>query len=195
MIKNYPYLKDIDFLNKIYGLHNKTLYTKITVLDWHEKPLQEVQGRVTSASISINGDSTVRRTLSLSLFIQDYDELYQNPDSLYNINKKVFVEVGLQNSICHLSDLNYPDYPILWFPFGVFIILNSSISVDSTGIKMNMNLGDKMNLLNGEAGGVIPASTNFESYDTVGADGDIKTESIKINRIIPELVNHLVENL
>ena len=70
VIKKYPYLKDIDFLNKIYGLHNKTLYTNITVLDWEEKRLEDIQGRVTSASLSINGDSAVRRTLNLSLYIK-----------------------------------------------------------------------------------------------------------------------------
>ena len=47
-----------------------------------------------------------------------------------------------------------------------------------------------MCLLNGEAGGTIPASTNFESYDTLGPDGDLHTEAIQINQIIPELVNH-----
>ena len=190
VIKKYPYLKDIDFLNKIYGLHNKTLYTNITVLDWEERRLQEIQGRVTSASMSVNGDSAVRRTLSLSLYIKDYDELYQNPDSLFTINKKVFVEVGLKNTIGHLSNENYPEYPTIWFPFGVFIISNLSLTRTLQGVSVNLSLNDKMALLNGEAGGTIPASTNFESYDKLGANGDIKTEAIRINAIIPELVNH-----
>ena len=190
VIKRYPYLKDIDFLNKIYNLHNKTLYTNITILDWEEQRLQEMQGRVTNASMSVNGDSAVRRTLNLSLYIKDYDELYQNKDSLFTINKKVFVEVGLKNSIAHLSDTNYPEYPIIWFPFGVFIISNLSLTRDLQGTNISLSLNDKMSLLNGEAGGTIPASTNFESVDTLGANGDIRTEAIRINNIIPELVTH-----
>ena len=33
MVKKYPYLKDINFLNKIYGQHNQASYVLITVLD------------------------------------------------------------------------------------------------------------------------------------------------------------------
>ena len=190
MIKKYPYLNDINFLNKIYSLHNKTLYTNITALDWRERRLEEIQGRTTSCSISINGDSAVRRTINMSVYIKSYDELYNNPDSLFTINKKVFIEIGLKNTIGHLSEYNYPDYPIIWFPFGVYVIQSASINRDSGGVNLSMTLGDKMCLLNGTAGGTIPASTNFESYDTLGPDGSINTESIKINQIIPELVNH-----
>ena len=106
MIKNYPYLKDINFLNKIYGLHNKTLYTNITVLDWKERRIQEIQGRVLNCSMSVNGDSAVRRTANMNVYIKSYDELYDNPDSLFNINKKIFIEVGLKNTIAHLSENN-----------------------------------------------------------------------------------------
>ena len=69
MIKNYPYLKDINFLNKIYDLHNKTVYTNITVLDWKERRIQDIQGKVTNCSMSVNGDSAVRRTINMSVYI------------------------------------------------------------------------------------------------------------------------------
>lgn len=190
MLKSYPYLTNINFLNKIYDLHNKTLYANITLLDWQERRIQDIQGRVISCNISVNGDSAVRRTANMNVYIKSYDELYNRPDSLFNINKKVFIEVGIKNIIGHLSPSNYPDYPIIWFPFGTFIIQNVSITRDSNGVSLSMTLGDKMCLLNGVAGGTIPASTNFESYDTIGADGSIDTLPIRINQIIPELVNH-----
>lgn len=190
MIKKYPYLKNIDFLNKIYGQHNKTSYVLITVLDWAERPLQEIQGRVTSASISVNGDSSVRRTASLTMKILDDSELYTNVDSLLGINKKIYLETGLSNNFAHLGSRYYSDYPIIWFPFGVFIIQNYSINHDASGVTVNLSLGDKMCLLNGDAGGVIPASVNFESVDTLGPDGDLHSEWIRINQLIPEMVNH-----
>ena len=108
MVKKYPYLKDIEFLNKIYGLHNQTIYSKITVLDWQERRIADIQGKVISGSVNVNGDSAVRRTASLSVFINNYEELYQNIDSLFNLNKKVFIEIGLKNTIGHLSSYNYP---------------------------------------------------------------------------------------
>lgn len=188
MIKNYPYLKDINFLNKIYGQHNKTVYVKITCLDWQERPITEIQGRTTSASISVNGDSSVRRTANLSVKILDTNEVYNRPDSLISINKKIYLELGLSNNLTHLG--YYSDYPVIWFPFGVFIIQSCSFSHDMTGITANLSLGDKMCLLNGDAGGVLPASINFESIDTLGPDGDLHTEWQRINSIIPEMLNH-----
>ena len=188
MKKIYPYLKDIPFLNKIYGLHHKTLYSKITVLDWEEKRLEEIQGKIINGNMTVNGDSAVRRTANLSVVIKNYDDLYKNPDSLFTLNKKVFIEVGIKNNFAHLG--YYPSYDIIWFPFGTFIIQNHSITHSLNEITLSLTLGDKMCLLNGEAGGTIPASTNFESYDTLGPDGDLHTEMIRINQIIPELVNH-----
>ena len=188
MVKQYPYLNDISFLNKIYGQHNKTQYVRITILDWHERVIQEIQGKVTSASMSVNGDSSVRRTANLSIKILDGDELYKNSDSLFAINRKVFLEVGIKNNFAHLD--YYKDYPTVWFPFGVMIIQNCSINKDINGINLSLSLGDKMCLLNGDAGGVIPASVNFESIDTLGPDGDLHTEWVKINQLIPEMVNH-----
>ena len=190
MKKTYPYLNDISFLNKIYGQHNKVSYCNIVSLNWDEKPLQEIQGKIISASISCNGDSTIRRTANLSVKIQDSSELYSNVDSLFNINKKIFLETGINNGFRHLGEQYYPEYPIIWFPFGVYVITNHSITHDSSGVTINLNLSDKMSLLNGDAGGVIPASTNFESVDTLGADGDLHTEYIQINQIIPEMLNH-----
>ena len=190
MVKKYPYLRDIDFLNKIYDQHNRSSYVNITVLDWKERPLQDIKGRVTSASISINGDSAVRRTASLSIKILNDDELYTNIDSIFSINKKVFLETGLSNGFRHLGERYYPEYEVIWFPIGVMIIQSCNVSHGLDGVTVNLSLGDKMCLLNGEAGGVIPASTNFESVDTLGPDGDLHSEWLRINEIIPEMVHH-----
>ena len=190
MKKKYPYLKDISFLNKIYDQHIKTLYTRISVLDWQEHLLQEVSGKVISGNISINGDSSVRRVANLSVKITNNDDLYKNVDSLFTINKKVFIEIGIRNNYAHLGEEYYSNYPIIWFPFGTYIIQNHSIVHSLTDLSLSLTLGDKMCTLNGEAGGTIPASTNFESYDTLGPDGDLHTEPLRINRIIPEMVNH-----
>ena len=188
MKKSYPYLADTNFLKKIYGQHNKTIYTNITVLDWNERPLQQVQAKIISGNISVNGNSAVRRTANLNVFAEDSKDIYTNIDSLFSINKKIFLELGLSNNYAVVDE--YKDYPIIWFPFGVYIIQSCSLGHSSSGISMSLTLNDKMCLLNGYAGGTIPASTNFDSYDTLGADGDLHTEYIRINQIIPELVNH-----
>ena len=188
MVKKYPYLNDINFLNKIYGHHNKTIYTTITSLDWHERPLKALEGKVVSGSISINGDSSVRRTANLKVQIFNYDELYDSVDSLFSINKKVYLEIGLVNNFAHLG--YYSNYPIIYFPFGVFVIKDESISYNDKGADISLTLNDKMALLNGSCGGVLPAAVNFESIDTLGPDGDLHTEYVRINQMIQEMVNH-----
>ena len=190
MRRAYPYLTDINFLDKIYDQHNKTVYTEITVLDWYERPIAQAQGRILNASISLNGDSSIRRTANLSVKIKDASETYTNIDSLFSINKKIFIETGIKNGYKHLGQEFYSNYDVIWFPFGVFVITGYSINHDNSGVIINLSLSDKMCLLNGSAGGVIPASVNFESYDTLGSDGDLHSEPIRINQIIPELVNH-----
>lgn len=189
MIKDYPYLKDTPFLNKIYGQHNKTVYVNINVLSWEERKLAEVQGQVMSGSISVNGDSPIRRTANLSVKITDKSQLYSNIESLFAINKKVFIETGIVNGLRHIEN-DYSNYPIIWFPHGTYVIQNYSLSHDNTGITLSLSLSDKMCLLNGDAGGTIPASVNFESIDTLGPDGDLHTEYQRINSIIPEMVHH-----
>ena len=190
MKKAYPYLKDIPFLNKIYKLHHKTIYSRVTVLDWQERRLQEIQGKIISGTLSVNGDSSVRRTCNMSIQITNSDDLYKNADSLFTINKKVFIEIGIKNNLAHLGANYYSDYETIWFPFGIYVIQNHSITRGVGDIALNLSLGDKMCLLNGDAGGIIPASTNFESYDTLGPDGDLHSQYLQINRIIPEIVNH-----
>ena len=54
MQSNYPYLKNSDFLRVIDELHVKAQYVKITVLDWHEQPIKDIQGIVTGGNINID---------------------------------------------------------------------------------------------------------------------------------------------
>jgi hypothetical protein len=55
---------------------------------------------------------------------------------------------------------------------GVYIIISPSISHTKEGVSISLQLKDKMVLLNGECGGVIPALTTLSKYDTIGKDGE-----------------------
>lgn len=80
-------------MNNIFKSNVRTTYAKIVALDWKENPIQEIQGNITAGSLSMNGDSAVRRTLSLTMNI-NVD--LENIDSLIAINKKVKVALGLK---------------------------------------------------------------------------------------------------
>ena len=182
----YNYLNDATFLDIIDKQKIKEQYAKIIVLDWEENPLQEIQGIVTGGNINLDGKSSMRRTCNLTLFInkEEYAGV-TNINNLISINKKIKLEIGMIN-----TTEQYRDYEILWFPQGTFVMINPSITHSATGATISLQLKDKMCLLNGECGGTIPASTQFDRYDVINEKGEYVIERPVIAQIIRELVNH-----
>jgi len=182
----YPYLNDTEFLETINQALVKKQYLKITFLNWNEDPIQEVQALATSGSINIDGKSSVRRTANLSMYIpeKEYSDI-SNINNLFSINKKMYLEIGFENTFD-----KYEEYDKIWLPQGLFIINNASVSYTTNGITTSLTLKDKMCLLNGECGGTIPAQTQFDSYDILAPNGEYALEKPVIEQIIRELVNH-----
>lgn len=180
----YDYLKDTDFLKYVAGLHIKQFYVKMTSLSWQEDPIKDIEGRVINASFNIDGNSSVRRTGNLSL-ITDGDNHITDIKHLFSLNKKIYVQIGYLNNTPY-----YTKYKILWFPIGLFVIGNASVANADTGLTISLQLKDKMSLLNGECGGIIPASCQLDTMDTVDQNGDQVTSRPSIYQIIQELVNH-----
>jgi hypothetical protein len=98
----------------------------------------------------------MRRTGNITLIASDTENNLSNVNYLLSINKKIEALIGFVNT----TD-QYLDYPILWFPMGVYVIVNSNITYGSGGITISLTLHDKMALLNGECGGTLPASVIF----------------------------------
>ena len=186
MIVNYPYLQDADFLVKIDNLQIQEQYVKITLLNWDEEPIQEVQGLATGGSLNLDGKSGMRRNGSVSIYIPN-ETLSEvtNVNNLFSINKKIFLEIGIKN-----TTTEYKEFPIIWFPQGTFIIINPSLSHNTSGVNLTLQIKDKMCLLNGECGGTLPASTQFDEYETIDENGDFVIEKPTIVQIIRDAVNH-----
>lgn len=173
------YLLDNEFLKELDLNLSKTKYVRITSLTFEEEVLQTIEGIATSGSISVDGDSAVRRTCSLSLICEQIDI----NDFYWGLNTKFKLEIGLENNI-------NPQYPkVVWFPQGIFLITSFSQSVQSNSHTISISGKDKMCLLNGEIGGTIPAlSWNFGTEDIESANGVITNVSIPIKRIIRDAV-------
>lgn len=153
------YLEDKVFLTKLDQVRNKRLYVKIIVLDKNEQPIRDITGRVgTGSSINISGTSNMRRTCNLTFVADETDNDLEDVDNLLSLNKKVRLQVGLENTI----DPQYDK--IIWFNQGVYVISNPSLDHTTSGVNISLSLKDKMTLLNGEAGGNLPASVTFSSY-------------------------------
>lgn len=186
MRKKYDYLTDADFLKYVDSLHLKEQYAKITLLDWEENPIKDIQGIITGGNISLDGRSAIRRTINISVYVDNSDIIgVTDIDNLFSINKKMKLEIGYVNT----TD-RYKQYEMLWFPQGIFVMIQPSISHSTSGVSISLTLKDKMCLLNGECGGTIPASTQFDEYETLDENGEWVIKKPVIVQIIRELVNH-----
>lgn len=186
MRHDYEYLIDSNFLKNVNQMHIKEQYAKITILNWNEEPIQEIQGIVTGGSLNIDGKSSMRRTCNLSVFVaEDTNTNVTDIDHLFSLNKKMYLEIGYLN-----ITNEYKKYKMLWFPQGLYVMINPSLSHSTDGTNISLTLKDKMCLLNGECGGVIPASTRFDEYETLDENGEWVIEKPRIAQIIRECVNH-----
>ena len=182
---NFPYLKDSLFLKAFDKLKLKEQYVKLIVLTFDEKPIQEIEGKVTGGNFNLDGSSAMRRTGNLTMVADDYENDLTDTKHLLSINKKIEVLIGFVNT----TD-QYIDYPIIWFPQGTYVIISPNITHDSNGVNISLTLHDKMALLNGECGGVLPASVIFSEVQDIDENGDIQIRQPTIYQIIQQLVNH-----
>lgn len=156
-MNSFSYLHDASFLRKLDNERLKTSYTKIIILNQEELPLETIQGQVSNGSLSINGSSSVRRTGSITFLAKEENNDLTNIDNLLALNKKIKILIGFDNNI----NANYDK--IIWFPLGVFVITQPNISHSNSGVTVNLNFKDKMCLLNGECGGTLPTSVEFDN--------------------------------
>lgn len=181
-----PYLRDKNFLKTIDRISLKEEFAKITILNWQEHPIEDIQGKVSSGTLNINGNSSLRRTCNLTILIDENNSNITSVKNSLSINKKIKLDIGIKNNTSQ-----YLEYDIIWFPLGTYII--SSVSITNTNSQItsaSLQLKDKMCLLNGECGGLLPASVTFSSYDVLDANGAYQTEQPTIYTIIKYVVNY-----
>lgn len=198
MRKYYPYLQDpylqnlnvesekYSFLDHISDFVNQRQYVKMTLLTWEEDPVKSIEGEISSGSISKDGNSAIRRTCSLTCAVDGNSYNVENMDMDFTLNRKIFIEIGIKNDSEY-----YPEYPILWFPQGVFFITSFSMnSSSSASVNLSLGLKDKMAMLNGDVGGMLPGVVRFDAMDTQTKDGVWVEQKVLVYNIISELVNH-----
>lgn len=182
---NYPYLLDKTFLQKFNKEKCKQQHLKVNILNWKEEPIQQVSGLVLNGNINMDASSAMRRTGNITFFASQETSDITNIDNLFSINKKIEIEIGYSN-----TTEQYTEYPIIWFPQGIFLIKDASISHGLDGLKVSLTLHDKMALLNGECGGTLPAATIFHEMEQVDSYGNVTISKPTIVQIIQELVHH-----
>ena len=184
-------LFDFNFLIELMNYQHREVYARITLLTQNELPLQQIEGRVTSGSINVDGNSALRRTCNLSLILKDQSEI----NSFYWAFKQKFkLEIGLSNVI----NKKYPE--IIWFKQGIFIIASHDMSQSVNNYTITINGKDKMCLLNGDLSGSLFSSVDFGTMEYYDLDTNTVTKTqIPLKDIIYEAVhnygNESVENI
>ncbi len=189
----YEYLDDIEFLQELDKLHLHNHYAKIILLSFDkEEPIKEIQGVITGGSLNVNGSSSVRRTINLTMAALPDTGDIENIDNDISINKKIRVFIGMDNPLGKYEKR-------LWFPCGLFIISSATISRSATSWSISITGKDKMCLLDGTAGGTFPASITFHESLVELANGDYEIRFPTIYKIIYEAINHwggeILENI
>ena len=148
-MKNYI---DDNFLNELFNTQEREIYARITALTFSEKVIDSIEGNVTGGSINIDGESSLRRTCSLTLVAQNV-----NINNFYwGLKNKFKLEIGLKNNI---DKNNYPE--IIWFKQGIYVITAFNTTQSINNYTINISGKDKMCLLNGDMAGTLPHTTDF----------------------------------
>ena len=177
---------DKQFLKQLDEQQTRETYAKLTLLSLADKPLQQIEGKVSTGSINVDGTSAVRRTCQLSLITPldgiDIDDTY------WCFNSKFKLEIGLRNYVNN----NYPD--IIWFEMGVYLIVTFNINKSTNNITISISGKDKMCRLNGEISGNMPAQWDWGSIDDYNYDTDITTNTkIPLKTIIYNAVHQFAQ--
>ena len=170
---------EADLLSQIDRQPNKTIYIKLISLNYDEQPIQSIEGRATSGSINIDGNSAVRRTCQISMVTDTLDI----SDYYWTLKTKFKVQIGVKNTVTDNPD-------VVWFDQGIYVISSFSSAYSSNGYTVNISGKDKMCMLNGELGGTINSSASLDSYDEIDKNNNKRTIKNPLKQVIRELVYH-----
>lgn len=184
-------MNDLEFQDKFEKYPIKKKYVRLVLYTFDEsQTIGEIQGKATGGNISIDGGSSVRRTVNLQMVLEETDLDIQNIDNLISLNKKFLLETGIENFVDDEKE------NIIWFRQGIFLISSCSVSFNYNSISISLTAKDKMCQLNGEVGGTFSSSITFHErytyvYNEDGTIKDIEVTYPTIYQIVQESVNHL----
>lgn len=159
-----------------------TLKLKIEVLDSNGKIIGNLEPDITGGSMSINGESNVRRTANFTVQPTLKEKVKLTENSLLWLNKDIRLSIGLFNP----RTREYKFYPL-----GYYVYTDTSGTYDATNNNLTINCADFMKKLDGTKNGQLGNLTiSFPAYEENEETG----EAIKYN-IIREAVIETLEKL
>ncbi len=209
-------LLDRTFIELLDKNNQREVYAKIICLNMDELPVEEISGKVSQGTLSIDGSSAIRRTCSLTIISNrvNINEYYWSFTTKFKLYIGLRIPDNIRNAYAETvvprkdektegmflnGDLVYPyeSYPdIVWFPQGIFLITDFKLQINANGTDNIYITGkDKMALLNGEIGGTFPHSTDlkyqseFEYDDVTGIPITENKVELTIEEIVREMIH------
>ena len=123
----------------------RELYVKIFILNSSNKKIDSIEGVVIDGDISVDGNSTIRRTCNISLVVTDSSFLIGEDKKIW-LDKRVQVEIGLRDFVFD---------NVVWFDMGKYIINQPSVSYSATENNLSFEALDLMCLFDGARSGTL----------------------------------------
>lgn len=137
----YPKQADIDLLRQ----SNRQTYVKLELLNKKWQTLDELSGEAMEDNWSINADSDMRRSFSVSLVVKDSTFTIGKDNKVW-LDKYIRVSVGLYDLRLQITR---------WYVIGIFIFNESNYQYNTTQNTLTLTLLDLMAEQNGIRNGVL----------------------------------------
>lgn len=187
-IKYLDVNRDSSFFDKLNKQKLRTTYAKVIVREqrpgevaFSDSPIEEVnnhdyviqnlqtidkeieiQGKVISGSLTIDGKSSFRRVGNITYMANEEENDLTDIDNVLSINKKIKLYLGFKNDF---DTEHYED--IVWLNMGIYYISTPSISHATNGVTISFQLKDSMSKLSGDAGGALPAPLDLSESQVI----------------------------
>lgn len=172
---------------------NPCLKLKTDILDENKKIIGTIEWGLQSGSMSINGESDVRRTANFTVQPTLKEKVKLTENSILWLNKDIQISIGLYNPRTR-------DYK--FYPLGCYVYTDTSGTYDATTDNLTINCADFMKKLdgtkNGQLGSLIisfPAYQENEETGEVIEYNIIRNAVIEVLEKLARITNHRIDDI
>lgn len=182
-----------DLMIVLHHSSKSMLPLKIEVLDQEGKIIGNLECGIQSGSMSINGESDVRRTVNFTIQPTLKEKIKLTENSLLWLNKDIRVSVGLYNP--RTKDYKY-------YPLGCYVYTDTSGNYNATADNLTINCADFMKKLDGTKNGQLGSLIiSFPAYEENEETGEvikyniIRNAVIKILEKLARITNYRIDDI
>ncbi len=182
-----------DLLIVLQHSSNPILKLKIEVLNENQKVIDTLNCGLASGSMSINGQSDIRRTANFIIQPTLKEKIKLTENSLLWLNKDIRMFVGLYNPRSKQHK---------YYPLGCYVYTDTSGTYDATTDNLTINCADFMKKLDGTKNGQLGALIiSYPAYKENEETGEVIEHNIIRNAVIETLeklariTNHRIDDI